>query len=499
MRHAPCSCVDSPGDASHDIVIAGLHPRYGDDEPSLEGGGADRPEDFVLCDGDDEPCLECGGTDRPDDFVLCDGCDQGGHVNCVGLTSVPEGNWFCGRCEAPSGPGAADTRTAGLRAHAATLATENARLRRDLARAMAQLDVGGAGGADRVKPRERPSGALSDYEGEEDEMAVDSAGTSDSDSDSDSVFDLSGGCEVKGYDIPVVFLPDTTKYDGTKYGPVGRGKYFARLPRHDQLPGINDIFKSREQMMPGGRPIRVLDLCCGTKALRKVITRYYNSRGFQVEYIGLDWNADAEPEIRGNVTNWRHLLRRYKQGYFDFIWASPECKKFSNGRQATTKVEMNEAMEYVRACKECILYFGPPSWVIENPDAKLKHQAGMFPGKSKCPLMRHCCRFTISYCRYGTLYQKDTLLWTNMVGLKLLRCTAACTRCAPLHGGLATHSEVAQLGPSMSTGAAGVGAAGVNKLYAPPDQLLVTICVYAIEQARGWRRRCAYGSTSASR
>ena len=124
MRHAPCSCVDSPGDASHDIVIAGLHPRYGDDEPSLEGGGADRPEDFVLCDGDDEPCLECGGTDRPDDFVLCDGCDQGGHVNCVGLTSVPEGNWFCGRCEAPSGPGAADTRTAGLRAHAATLAEQ---------------------------------------------------------------------------------------------------------------------------------------------------------------------------------------------------------------------------------------------------------------------------------------------------------------------------------------------------------------------------------------
>ena len=464
MRHVPCGCVDSPGDASHDIVIAGLHPRYGE----------------MPCD-DDVPCLKCGGVDRPDDFVLCEGCDQGGHTDCVGLTSVPEGDWFCDRCEAlrGSGPGDDGTMTAGLRAHAAKLATENARLRRDLACAMAQLDVGRAGEADRVKPRERP-----DYEGEDDEMAIDSACTSD------SVFDLSGGCEVEGYDISVVFVGDD--FAGRKYGPVGRGKYFARLPPHDHLPRIADLFKSGMSLMPRHRRFRVLDLCCGTKALKKTLTLFFNSKGFEVEYIGLDWNAEMEPEVCGNVTQWRKLLerklgaRRFAPGYFDFIWSSPECKKFSNGRHATTKTEINEAMEYVRACKECILFFSPPSWVMENPDGKLKHQDGMFPGRSNCPLMRYACRFTVSYCKYGELYQKDTLLWTNMVGLSLERCTA-CTRCAPVRGGLLTHAQVAQFGLSVSTGAAGVGKAGVNKLYAPPAQLLVTICAYAAEQARSWR------------
>ena len=473
-RNVPCGWVDSPGDA-----IAGLHPRLNGEIPRGE-----IPSD------DDVPCLGCGGVDRPEDFVLCEGCDQGGHTNCVALTSVPEGDWFCDRCEASrgSGPGHAATLATEIEpGHAATLATENARLRRyvarlrrDLTRAMSQLDVGGAGEADRVEPRERP-----DYEGgEDDEIAIDSACTSD------SVFDLSGGCEVEGCKMPVVFVGDD--FAGRKYGPVGRGKYFARLPPHDHLPRIADLFKSGMSLMPRRRKFRVLDLCCGTKALKKALTLLFNSKGFEVEYIGLDWNAEMEPEVCGNVTQWRKLLegklgaRRVAPGYFDFIWSSPECKKFSNGRHATTKTEINEAMEYVRACKECILFFSPPSWVMENPDGKLKHQDGMFPGRSTCPLMRYACRFTVSYCKYGELYQKDTLLWTNMVGLSLERCTA-CTRCAPVRGGLLTHAQVAQYGPSVSTGAAGVGKAGVNKLYAPPTQLLVTICAYAAEQARSWR------------
>ena len=54
-------------------------------------------DDFI-----DEPCLECGATNRPEDFILCDGdrCHQGGHFFCFGLEAVPAGDWFCPDCAA---------------------------------------------------------------------------------------------------------------------------------------------------------------------------------------------------------------------------------------------------------------------------------------------------------------------------------------------------------------------------------------------------------------
>jgi len=43
-------------------------------------------------------CIICSGSEHEDRLLLCDGCDQACHTYCLGLSSVPEGSWFCGQC-----------------------------------------------------------------------------------------------------------------------------------------------------------------------------------------------------------------------------------------------------------------------------------------------------------------------------------------------------------------------------------------------------------------
>ncbi|KAI5291682.1 hypothetical protein KEM54_001878 [Ascosphaera aggregata] len=46
-----------------------------------------------------QPCPICGLDDNEDVLLLCDSCDSAYHTYCVGLTSVPSGQWFCESCE----------------------------------------------------------------------------------------------------------------------------------------------------------------------------------------------------------------------------------------------------------------------------------------------------------------------------------------------------------------------------------------------------------------
>jgi len=45
-----------------------------------------------------EECTDCGIESNPAEMLMCDGCDAPHHVACVGLMSVPEGDWFCSKC-----------------------------------------------------------------------------------------------------------------------------------------------------------------------------------------------------------------------------------------------------------------------------------------------------------------------------------------------------------------------------------------------------------------
>eukprot|EP00045_Choanoeca_perplexa_P001715 m.21314 g.21314 ORF g.21314 m.21314 type:complete len:284 (+) comp11123_c0_seq1:141-992(+) len=44
-------------------------------------------------------CLVCQGSDDEAHFILCESCNDGCHTYCVGLTDVPEDDWYCATCE----------------------------------------------------------------------------------------------------------------------------------------------------------------------------------------------------------------------------------------------------------------------------------------------------------------------------------------------------------------------------------------------------------------
>jgi hypothetical protein len=45
-----------------------------------------------------EPCAVCCLSGDEDDCLLCDSCDMAMHYNCVGLSSIPAGDWSCPWC-----------------------------------------------------------------------------------------------------------------------------------------------------------------------------------------------------------------------------------------------------------------------------------------------------------------------------------------------------------------------------------------------------------------
>ena len=46
----------------------------------------------------DTTCMVCGLSSDPFLVLLCDGCENEAHLACVGLSHVPEGEWFCSSC-----------------------------------------------------------------------------------------------------------------------------------------------------------------------------------------------------------------------------------------------------------------------------------------------------------------------------------------------------------------------------------------------------------------
>lgn len=50
----------------------------------------------------DNPCVICNSPDFNDSnsIVFCDGCDISVHQDCYGVPNIPEGFWFCKKCEA---------------------------------------------------------------------------------------------------------------------------------------------------------------------------------------------------------------------------------------------------------------------------------------------------------------------------------------------------------------------------------------------------------------
>ena len=144
--------------------------------------------------------------------------------------------------------------------------------------------------------------------------------------------------------------------------------------------------------------MRILELFCGTKSVSKAaVACGYGG------VVSVDVNKRCSPTICVNILDFEYKL--YPVGFFHFVWASPPCTEFSRAKTVGVR-KIAEATRIVEKTLEIIKYLQPAYFCIENPVGLLRLQ----------PCMAVYERYlnTVSYCRYGFQYRKNTNLWTNV-------------------------------------------------------------------------------------
>ena len=100
----------------------------------------------------------------------------------------------------------------------------------------------------------------------------------------------------------------------------------------------------------------------------------------------------------------------YPKDYFDFIWASPDCRAYSPAR-TNAHIPRDEAMaasdKLVHKTRQIISYFGECPFCIENPATSRLWTRDVAAGL-QC--------VTTSYCSHGYKYRKNTKFASNFLG-----------------------------------------------------------------------------------
>ena len=141
--------------------------------------------------------------------------------------------------------------------------------------------------------------------------------------------------------------------------------------------------------------VRVLTLFSGTHSVGKVCSEY----GWQETSLDLFQPADIEED----VLQWD--WRTYPRGYFDIVWASPDCSQYSRAKTRGGPRRLGHADKMVKKTLAIINDLQPKIWFIENPET------GMLKTRDFM-LLRP--RVIVDYCRYGLPYRKRTALWSNV-------------------------------------------------------------------------------------
>jgi site-specific DNA-cytosine methylase len=156
--------------------------------------------------------------------------------------------------------------------------------------------------------------------------------------------------------------------------------------------------------------MKILELFKGSGS----ITKYFENKK-DVEVISLDILKKFEPTICCDIMEFDY--KKYEIGYFDIIWASPECKIFSIlqythiGKKWKNREELDKEREkhkiFINKTIEIIDYLKPKKYFIENP----RYSAIWKYINNKDYLNKY---IIVDYCRFGTDYKKPTKILTNV-------------------------------------------------------------------------------------
>jgi len=143
--------------------------------------------------------------------------------------------------------------------------------------------------------------------------------------------------------------------------------------------------------------MRLLELFSGTGS----IGRAFERQGWEV--VSLDMDPKSGATIIGDFMAWDWEV--YPKDSFDCVWASPPCTHYSIARTtAKTPRDIEGSNRLVERVLQCIEYFKPLTWFMENPQSGyLKNQ----------PVAQGLKYRDISYCVFGFPYRKHTRIWTN--------------------------------------------------------------------------------------
>ena len=115
------------------------------------------------------------------------------------------------------------------------------------------------------------------------------------------------------------------------------------------------------QDFPLLKKMRFLNLCSGTGS----VSRPFVENGWEV--IEVDISGRHAPTHVVDLNEWDCP---YETGFFDAIWASPDCTQYSRAR-TTAKEPRNleKADRLVKRCLELISHLQPRVWFLEHPDS----------------------------------------------------------------------------------------------------------------------------------
>ena len=155
--------------------------------------------------------------------------------------------------------------------------------------------------------------------------------------------------------------------------------------------------------------MRILELFKGGGS----ITNFFKDNE-NIEVISLDILEKYKPSIVCDIMEFDY--KQYEPGYFDIIWASPECKIFSMlqnswiGRKWKDMNELNNEREkhskFINKTIEIIEYLKPKYYFIENPA-----YSTIWNYIENKEYLENCV--IVDYCYFGFDYKKPTKILTN--------------------------------------------------------------------------------------